>query len=369
MNKPELDGNVGFGISGKPDFSGLKKYFVFPPFSVMRAMEGEWMRRKRAWLSLGIKSEVGRCDAPREGIAPDGVDTRDADRAYADSGKKKASYGKVFAIGDKATWEQGKRKGACRPHLGNDPRPGREPGQYEGGDAWVASGDATGTSIFDPVLCELIYRWFCVKGGQVLDPFAGGSVRGVVAHVLGLKYRGIELRPEQVVANEKQAEQIIPEDKPTWLCGDAREVLVDAPEADLIFSCPPYGNLELYSELPGDLSNMEYPEFRSALLDVVKKSVDRLRDNRFACFVVGNFRDKQGFYHDFVGDTVRCFQKAGMGFYNEIILVTAAGSLPIRVTKQFQAGRKIGKTHQNILVFYKGDPKRIKEEFGPVVRE
>lgn len=30
-----------------------------------------------------------------------------------------------------------------------------------------------------PVLCELAYRWFCLAGGLVLDPFAGGSVRGI----------------------------------------------------------------------------------------------------------------------------------------------------------------------------------------------
>ncbi len=40
------------------------------------------------------------------------------------------------------------------------------------------------------------------------------------------------------------------------------------------------------------------------------------------------------------------------------ILVTAAGSLPIRAGKQFRAGRKLGKTHQNVLTFVKGDPKR-----------
>ena len=37
------------------------------------------------------------------------------------------------------------------------------------------------TSIFDPVLCELAYRWSCPQGGTIIDPFAGGSVRGVVA--------------------------------------------------------------------------------------------------------------------------------------------------------------------------------------------
>ncbi len=50
-------------------------------------------------------------------------------------------------------------------------------GDIEGG---MSSGQS-GTSIFDPVLCELAYRWFCPPGGLILDPFAGGSVRGIVA--------------------------------------------------------------------------------------------------------------------------------------------------------------------------------------------
>ena len=41
--------------------------------------------------------------------------------------------------------------------------------------------EQSGTLIFDPVLCEIAYRWFCPKGGVVLDPFAGGSVRGIIA--------------------------------------------------------------------------------------------------------------------------------------------------------------------------------------------
>ena len=39
----------------------------------------------------------------------------------------------------------------------------------------------SGTSVFDPVLCEVAYRWFSPPGGHVLDPFAGGSVRGILA--------------------------------------------------------------------------------------------------------------------------------------------------------------------------------------------
>jgi len=47
-----------------------------------------------------------------------------------------------------------------------------------------------------------------------------------------------------------------------------------------------------------------------------------------------------------------------MRYYNEAILINSAGSLPIRITKQFEAGRKLGRTHQNVLVFIKGDQPR-----------
>jgi hypothetical protein len=90
-----------------------------------------------------------------------------------------------------------------------------------------------------------------------------------------------------------------------------------------------------------------------------------LKDNRFACFCVGDFRDKKGFYRNFPAATTDAFQSAGMTLYNEAILITAIGSLSIRVGRQFQSGRKLGKTHQNVLVFYKGNTKNI-SKFGPV---
>jgi tRNA G10 N-methylase Trm11 len=61
-----------------------------------------------------------------------------------------------------------------------------------------------------------MYRWFVPQEGTVLDPFAGGSVRGVVAAHLGYKYTGIELRKEQVKANEKQAKDITPNNLPKY---------------------------------------------------------------------------------------------------------------------------------------------------------
>ena len=47
----------------EPSGSGsLAARFMLPPFTVLNAREGWWQDRKRAWLALGIKSELGRGD-------------------------------------------------------------------------------------------------------------------------------------------------------------------------------------------------------------------------------------------------------------------------------------------------------------------
>ncbi len=49
------------GPAGPPGGSGaLATRFVVPPFTVLDARQGGWQERKRAWLSLGIRSELGR---------------------------------------------------------------------------------------------------------------------------------------------------------------------------------------------------------------------------------------------------------------------------------------------------------------------
>lgn len=226
----------------------------------------------------------------------------------------------------------------------------------------------SGTSIFDPVLCELAYRWFSPPGGVILDPFAGGSVRGIVASKLGRRYVGVELRPEQVAANREQGLAICDDPHPEWIIGDSRKIqtLAQGTEADFVFSCPPYGDLEVYSDNPADLSTLPYSDFRDAYFEIIANACAMLKPDRFACFVVGDFRDKAGHYVGFVPDTINAFQAAGLPLYNEAVLVTAAGSLPIRAGKQFTATRKLGKTHQNVLVFVKGDARKATEAIGEI---
>lgn len=311
----------------------LADRFLIPPFSVLNAREGWWQDRKRSWIALGLESEAGR----------------DGNLTFSDSSQPPTVYAAknayAAAVGRNVTWPEFY---AANPDV-----------RVQGS-----------TSIFDPVLCEIVYRWFSPSRGVVLDPFAGGSVRGVVAAMLGRQYIGCDLRGEQVTANREQWETIGRDDcpVPAWHVGDSRELArhVGDVDADLVFSCPPYADLEVYSDDPADLSNMDYPDFLAGYRDVIAAAAARLRDDRFACFVVGEVRDPKGVYRNFVSDTIAAFRDAGLSYYNEAILVTQAGSLPIRVGRSFPVTRKVGKTHQNVLIFVKGDPRAAADACGVV---
>lgn len=283
----------------------LAKRFVAPPFSVLDVRQGYWIDRKREWLGLGIKSECSR-----EGIVT--------------------------------------IKNVCG----------------------MLKEDIPTVSVFDPVLCECMYKWFNIKNGSILDPFAGGSVRGIVAEKLGYKYTGIELREEQVQANFDNARDLNCE--PTWINDDSLNMdnHIDDNTVDMIFTCPPYANLEVYSDMEEDLSNMEYDSFLDVYGKIIKKASNKLKDDRFFIIVVGEVRDKKtGVYKNFVADTIQKCIDAGLRYYNEMILITSISTLALRAARQFNAGRKIGKGHQNVLVFYKGNPKNIRSIYSDVVNE
>lgn len=238
---------------------------------------------------------------------------------------------------------------------------------FGGGLGERYGGGVSDTSIFDPVLCELMYRWFGKVGGEVLDPFAGGSVRGIVAGCLGMKYFGNDLSSTQITENRKQAQAVIDidvlqeENRPTWNCGDSANIANivknewGGRKFDMIMSCPPYADLEVYSDDPADLSNMPYEKFIEIYSNIIKDSVAQLKDNRFAVFVVGDVRDKNGFYRGFVMDTIKAFEDAGMHYYNSAILVNAITTAQVRARRSMR-NRKLVKVHQNALVFKKGEP-------------
>ena len=265
-----------------------------------------------------------------------------------------------FSVLDTRQGYWGERKGYWKSLI-KDYGESRENLLDEGG---LVSQLNNGVSILDPVLAEVTNMWFGIPGGKTFDCFAGDSVFGYVSSYMGNTFTGVELREEQAQLNNERVKGF----NANYICDDGRNILnhIQEDTQDLLFSCPPYFDLEVYSDLENDASNQEsYEDFINILDTAFTNAIKCLKDNRFAVITVGDIRDKEGYYYGFVDDIKKIFINNGMRIYNELILVEPLGTLPQRVGK-YMVNRKIGKCHQNVLVFYKGDVSKIKELYPQI---
>lgn len=322
----------------KPQPQSLNDTFVIPPFSILDSRQGYWQARKRMW-----RERIGDMGASRTGKLIQSIEMQYKD-LYTRTSEHRKSLGISFKeYLEKYVPEEVKEKESKK----------------------VLS---QGVSLFDPVLAEILCKWFTpCQGAKIFDCFAGDTQKGLVFGECGFTFKGVELRQEQVdINNEVIADRGLPI---SYVCDDGVNVAnhFEPESQDLLFSCPPYYDLEKYSDLPNDASNQgTYEEFIAILDRAFKAAYSCLRENRFAVIVLGDVRSKiNGAYYDFGGDVKRIFREAGAHLYNELILIEMSSSVALRA-KKYMESRKVAKMHQNILVFYKGDPSKVRDHF-PVI--
>lgn len=380
--------------AGEGTAGTIAEDFVVPPFTILDQRSAPWRHRRDLWNRLGLRSDLGR-EADLIGA---GSQTYNDPSIYTGKRKVERLLGREVSMAEFLE-DHYRAHEAGSASLATGSAGGRDLAFYQQKqrveakvgrsltdeeferDLYVRQSASTGlsgsgTSVFDPVLAEVLVRWFAPPGGTVLDPFAGGSVRGIVSALCGFAYTGIDLRPEQVAENRRQWESLrgrVERPDPCWIAGDSLEVdslLEEDQTFDFVLTCPPYGDLEVYSDDPADLSTKEADEFLETYREIIRRSTARLRDNRFAAIVIGDYRDKKtGLYRNFVGETISAFLDAGLGLYNEAILMSPVGSWPVRLRRIFGSSRKMAKVHQNILVFWKGDPAKVRDLLGEKVAD
>lgn len=284
-----------FSVNEQPEIQhgALSELYGIPPFSVIDLKSGLMLEKARKWKDYGIESEKGR--------------------------------------DDNLTYQV--------DHIIKN---------YKGLSSLKT------TSIFNPALAELMVLWYSNENDKIIDPWAGGSVRGIVSAVSGRKYHGIDISETQILENQKQLKKL--KVTASYTIADSSNVSTwkNLSGFDLMIGCPPYGSLEVYSNNPKDMSNMRKHEFDAAYSESVKHAVTSLKENRFACIVVGDYREK-GELQDFIGTTIKAFQAAGAKYISEAVILTPIGTAAIRSKRVFQTSRKLTKVHQNMLVFVKGD--------------
>lgn len=318
----------------------IEERFIIPPFSVLDTRSGRWQKRKRYW---------------REKIGATNGETREGKLDFGLEMVYPKLYQEFYKV--RKTLPEGMN---FKTFLETIPK---EKLEHEQKSVFAAN-----VSLFDPVLSEIMCNWFSPKkGARIFDPFAGDTQKGLVFAMCGYNFTGIELRQEQVDANNKDIKERGLNIK--YICDDGRNVAKHfKPESqDLLFSCPPYYDLEQYSEKDEDASNQRtYKGFIDILEEGFKNAYKCLKKNRFAVIVVGDVRNRlsEG-YFDFPADIVRMFKSFGATFLNKIILIEQVGTNCLRCANNMKH-RKLSKVHQEILVFYKGNASNIKDIFSPI---
>lgn len=211
----------------------------------------------------------------------------------------------------------------------------------------------TGTySVFPiPLMEYIIIRYGGKAGGKVLDAFAGGPPRGICSSMMGMEYHGVDVRQEQIDENLAVIGGL-GLDNIHYHLDDARTINIDQGDFDVAITCPPYYDLEIYSDDPNDVSNFPtYASFNAAMWMCAEAHRPLMKPGSFVCIIIGNFRDKKtGEMVDFRADTVANFKEAGFIFWDEVILSRNFGSAAKRAKNAWQ-GLKLVRRHEFLLIF------------------
>jgi hypothetical protein len=218
---------------------------------------------------------------------------------------------------------------------------GRKTGLVGASDGYILKGsNYNGTSIFSPALTETLYKFFPPR--NIIDPFCGSVTRGAVAASLGIEYTGIDIRKEQIDFNKEHYPDI------NWVLSDGTRY-IPTQAYDMLFTCPPYYDLERYSDDPNDLSNQATYEGFSA---GIKRTFANITPfiGSYVVIVISDIRDEYGFYRGMPDRFVRILDELGWGVYNRMYLYQV-GSAFIRAERNFRRSQKVSKVQQQILVF------------------
>jgi len=167
---------------------------------------------------------------------------------------------------------------------------------------------------FNPLIAKYIYEHYLKENGITLDFSAGygGRLLGFLASKIDGTYIGYE-----PYSKSYQSLKALSEDSSELFNCKKKVKLINSPfedsnrkhAVDLIFSSPPYFDLERYSDEETQ-SIIQYPEYEPWLESfwgyLVKRCYSMLSDKGFFIYSIGNFLK-----YDLIGDTQQVLKDSG----------------------------------------------------------
>lgn len=206
-------------------------------------------------------------------------------------------------------------------------------------------------SEFHAGLTENILRYWSMEGSRIVDPFSGRVTRAVVSSELKRDYYGYEISPRTY---ERVQNHLKEHDIDTTIYNDDGILLKKTPDnfADLVFTCPPYYNIEKYESIDGQLSDEDSYESFIEKMKVSSNNCHRvMKEGGFLVWVVGDFREG-GLLRNFHGDMINLFEESGLILHDIIVIENISPFAALQLGK-VASKRYTSKIHEYIIVMRK----------------
>lgn len=222
---------------------------------------------------------------------------------------------------------------------------------------WVNAGAGGFMSKFVSENAKKVIEFWTKTGDLIVDPFAGRT-RGLLATILKRNYIGFEV-VEDNIENIKgnyaklSADYTVGSLTLHHTSSEFIDKHIKGEIADIVYTCPPYWNVERYESTENQLSDIkDYNKFLEIYKTILHKASDVLKPGGFFVIVIANFR-RNGKFYDFRTDTSQIL-KEKLDLHDEVILeMSPAKRHPLY--PQAITNLNMLKTHEYCLIFRKQD--------------
>lgn len=217
-------------------------------------------------------------------------------------------------------------------------------------------GKTKGVSTFPPDLSRRILNFYSEENEIVVDPFAGHNSRMQTTYEMNRHYIGYDVSVDFMKFNREVREHLLKTNRlfskrtTIHLHEKSSEEMTEKDEyADLIFTSPPYYNIEWYGDEKEQLGKSKtYEEFLERMLTIVKECYRVLKTDKFCVFNINDFRTKNKFF-TYHCDIVDLFRKAGFVIW-DIVIVWWGTSIAACFASQVEERKVTAKSHEYLVV-------------------
>lgn len=223
----------------------------------------------------------------------------------------------------------------------------------------VRGKDKFSVSKFPANIARRIYRFYTKELDTVFDPCAGHNSRMQSCFEENRIYIGYDISKDYMKLNNEIKEKLYKQktliERKNYIelyNRSSTNIHLQDNSVDLIFTSPPYWDIEFYGEEPEQAGYKKtYEQFLNIMKQIYLEAYRILKPGKFCIINVNDFR-KDGIFYTYHGDTIKLLKEIGFKAH-DIVIMKWSNAMQAAFATQLEERKQTAKIHEYILVFKK----------------